>query len=149
MDNRYIVNVQEDEFGEQFIEFPQEIIESTGWKEGDTLNWDENTDGSFTLTKVRSAIDTEWVLVECVSSFKIRYMVEVPKGKKEYALDTVSCDDAIEFSQEYLGEHIMSHRVVSKEEAISLSDVDNSYASKWSDNKKMSTFFTPWDNTTN
>ena len=30
---------------------------------------------------------SEWVLVDTVSSFRVRYMVEVPKGKAEYALE--------------------------------------------------------------
>ena len=44
--------------------------------------------------------ETEWVLVECVSTFRMRYMVEVPKDKSEYALDTVTMNEAKEFSQD-------------------------------------------------
>ena len=39
--------------------------------------------------------ETEWVLVETMHSFRMRYMVEVPKGKSEYALDTVVMDAII------------------------------------------------------
>jgi hypothetical protein len=42
---------------------------------------------------------TEFVLVECVSTFRMRYVVEVPEGKSEYALDTVVMNEANEFSQ--------------------------------------------------
>ena len=62
----------------------------------------------------------ELVLVETVSTFRIRYVVEVPKGEKDWALDTVVMKDAKEFSQSYLDEIIVSHRVVSKEEALSM-----------------------------
>lgn len=85
---------------------------------------------------------TEWVLVDCVSTFRMRYMVEVPKGKKEYALDTVTMNEAKEFSQEHLGETVVSHRVVSKKEALAICDEDNSYCQSWTKDKKEKAFFT-------
>lgn len=86
----------------------------------------------------------ELVLVECTSSFRMRYLVEVPKGKAEYALDTVVCNDAVEFSQLHLGEQIVSHRVVTKEEALAICDIDNAYVKTWTDEKKLEAFMTPW-----
>lgn len=85
---------------------------------------------------------TEWVLVECVSQFRERYIVEVPKGKVEWALDTVTMEEAKEFSQEHLGEVIVSHHVISKEEALVMCDEDNDYASAWDKDKKIEAFFT-------
>lgn len=87
---------------------------------------------------------TEWVLVETVSMFRMRYMVEVPAGHKDYALDTVVCNEANEFSQQHLDETIISHRVVSKQEALMLCDEDNNYCESWDDAKKEKTFFTEW-----
>lgn len=84
----------------------------------------------------------EWVLVETVSMFRMRYMVEVPKGKSEYALDTVVCHEAKEFSQKHLDETIVSHRVVSKKEALAICDEDNNYCTSWTKDKKESAFFT-------
>jgi hypothetical protein len=72
----------------------------------------------------------------------MRYMVEVLKGKAEWALDTVVCQEAKEFSQEYLGEQIVSHRIVSQEEALELCDKDNSYCESWTDDLKIKNFFT-------
>jgi hypothetical protein len=87
--------------------------------------------------------ETEWVLVECVSQFRMRYMVEVPKGKSEWALDTVTLNEAREFSQEHLGETIVSHRVMTEQEALQLCDQDNSYVvGKWTDKQKKAAFFT-------
>jgi hypothetical protein len=86
--------------------------------------------------------DNVFVMVECVSSFRMRYVVEVPKGKEEWALDTVTCQEAKEFSQEHIGEQIISHRVVSKEEVIAISDVDNHYCKDWPEHQKMQTFVT-------
>jgi hypothetical protein len=94
-------------------------------------------------------IETQWVLVETVSMFRERYMVEVPIGvdrynrdKAEWALDTVTLSEAKEFSQEHLGETITSHRVVTKEEALALCDKDNAYCKAWTEEMKMKSFFT-------
>ena len=35
----YILEVQEDENGELFVTFPDDIVEDLGWQEGDVLEW--------------------------------------------------------------------------------------------------------------
>lgn len=137
----FTLEVQRGDDGEAYIEFPQETMTGLGWKEGDTVIWTDNKDGSFMLTKK----ETEWVLVECISTFRQRYMVEVPKGKAEWALDTVVCEDAKEFSQKHLGETIVSHRVVSYDEAMAMCDEDNEYSNMWTNLKKWEAFFTPYE----
>ena len=47
----YILEIQEDDDGELFIVFPDEVIEDLGWQEGDILNWDVKGEGII-LTKV-------------------------------------------------------------------------------------------------
>jgi bifunctional DNA-binding transcriptional regulator/antitoxin component of YhaV-PrlF toxin-antitoxin module len=47
----YVVEVQEDENGDQFIVLPDEVIEDLGWLEGDILNWDVRGEGII-LSKV-------------------------------------------------------------------------------------------------
>lgn len=47
----YILPV-EGEGDECFITFPEEVLEKTGWEEGDTLEWVSNKDGSFTVKYV-------------------------------------------------------------------------------------------------
>lgn len=89
-------------------------------------------------------METDLVLVETVSTIRIRYLVEVPKDKKDWALDTVVMGEAKEFSQKYLDELIVSHRVVSESEALQLCDEDNEYVKSWSTDHKINTFFTPW-----
>jgi hypothetical protein len=137
----YIVTLEKDpETGDLILPLPEKLLKETGWKTGDTLDWNDNGDGTFSMTKKEAT--TEWVLVETVSQFRERYMVEVPIGKALWALDTVVMNEAKEFSQEHLGETIVSHRVVSVEEALSMCDRDNAYCSSWSDDKKIDTFFT-------
>jgi hypothetical protein len=88
----------------------------------------------------------KYVMIDTVSQFRMRYVVEVPDdvenpsgGKypctpEEYASDTVVCEQTREFSQEHLGETIVSTREVSLEEAIAQWRKDNGGAfDSWSD----------------
>jgi hypothetical protein len=74
----------------------------------------------------------------------MRYMVQVPKDQSLWALDTVTMNEAKEFSQEHLGELIVSHRVVDQEQALAICDTDNNYTKSWSDEQKINAFFTTW-----
>lgn len=142
----WTISLEEDpETGDLILPLNDDILEQTGWKTGDSIDWIDNKDGSWTMKK----IETQWVLVEAVSMFRQRYMVEVPVGidrygkdKADWALDTVTLEEAKEFSQEHLGETIVSHRVVTKEDALALCDKDNAYCKKWNDELKMQNFFT-------
>ena len=134
----YILDVKEAPDGDLYIELPDEVLKQSGFEIGDTLLWKDMGNNSFQLSKK----ETEWVMVECVSTFRERYMVEVPKGHAEYALDTVTMNEAKEFSQEYLGETIVSHRVVTKEEAFKMCDHDNDYTKSWDNETKVKNFIT-------
>lgn len=145
----YTVTLEEDpESGDLILPFPEDMLKEVGWKEGDTLDWKDNKDGTFSITK-KEVTEKQWVLVECVSQFRQRYMVEVPVGtdqfgkdKSEWALDTVTMNEAKEFSQEHLGETIVSHRVISLADALVLCDKDNAYVADWTEEQKLDTFFT-------
>jgi bifunctional DNA-binding transcriptional regulator/antitoxin component of YhaV-PrlF toxin-antitoxin module len=41
----YILEVQEDDNGDLFITFPDEVIEELGWQEDDILEWNLKGDG--------------------------------------------------------------------------------------------------------
>ncbi len=127
--------------GEPFISFNDEILEHTGWKEGDELEWIDRGDGSWELKKKEP--EKVWVMVEAVSQFRMRYMVEVDAAHPEWAMDTVTMNEAKEFSQEHIGETIISHRVMeSTAAALVQCDLDNSYCSSWNDEQKIRAFFT-------
>lgn len=72
-------------------------------------------------------MNTEYVMVECVSMFRMRYCVKVPAGNAHWALDTVTLNEAEEFSQKHLDEVISSHRVVSEEELCTIFKEDHEY----------------------
>lgn len=136
--DKHTLEVQEDEEG-MFVVFPDNVMEQLGWKEGDSIDWKDNGDGSWSLSKKQ---EMEWVMVEAVQQFRMRYMVQVPKGKAEWALDVVTMKEAKEFSQQDMGETIVSHRVVTEEEAIEICDIDNDYCKPWSKQHKINSFFT-------
>ena len=50
----YIIEIQENNSGDLFIELPEELIDELGWQEGDILNWDLKGDG-IVLSKVHDA----------------------------------------------------------------------------------------------
>jgi bifunctional DNA-binding transcriptional regulator/antitoxin component of YhaV-PrlF toxin-antitoxin module len=137
---RWILDVQQDENGDAFIEFPPDVLEGTGWKEGDDIEWIDNGDGSWTLKKKEK--DMVWVMVDTISQYRMRYCVQVPSANPEWALDTVVMEEAKEFSQEWLGETIVSHRVVTEEEALRICRKDNSYIDGWDDELVKKNMFT-------
>lgn len=51
---RWTITVEEadDGSGDIVLPLPQDFLDLQGWKEGDTLEWNENGDGSWSLTKV-------------------------------------------------------------------------------------------------
>jgi hypothetical protein len=82
------------------------------------------------------------VLVETVSMFRMRYMIETPDDHPEDAIDAVMIEDAKEFSQKWVGETVVSHRVLTEDEALNLCDVDNEYLKSWTTEQKKTSLFT-------
>lgn len=140
MSKTWTLEVEQAPDGEYFIQLSDEILSESGFAIGDEVEWIDQDDGSWLLKKVEPK--KVWVMVEAIQSFRMRYMVEVPANNPEWALDTVTCNEAKEFSQEALPEYIVSHRIVSEEEAIEICDVDNDYTKSWNKEQKMKAFFT-------
>jgi hypothetical protein len=134
-----VITLESDDDGNLVLPLDDEILKEVGWETGDTIDWIDNKDGSWTMKK---KVKKQLVLVECISMFRQRYVVEVPAGKSEWALDTVVMQEAKEFSQEHIGENIVSHRVMSEEEVLALCSIDNDYANNWNDKLKLDTFVT-------
>ena len=48
----WTLTVEEDsDTGDAIIQFPPDLLEQAGWKEGDTLIWKDRGDGSWLLEK--------------------------------------------------------------------------------------------------
>jgi hypothetical protein len=60
MTNKWTLEVQEDpETGDAILQFPDELMEQAGWKEGDSLTWKDLGNGSWSLTKQESDVTIE------------------------------------------------------------------------------------------
>lgn len=80
---------------------------------------------------------SKFVMVDAISQFRIRYVVEVPDDANcsaiEYAEDSVTMEDAREFTQKHLGEMIVDSREIELEDAISQFRNEEPAYSEWSD----------------
>jgi len=130
-----IVKLEQDENGDVILPLSDELCESVGWQIGDTIVWNDNGDGSWTMSKKPK---TKIVLVDTLVSYRMRYAVELAEDSpEEWARDTVTMEQAVEFSQECLGEQIVSHRVITEAEFLQQFDKDNSYLADWPADKKF------------
>ena len=95
---------------------------------------------------------SKFVLVETISQYRMRYVIEVPDDHmdREYpcpattwAEDTVTSEEMKEFSQKWLGETITSSREVDRTEILRLCNEDNDYLHTWTDDEKIERLVTP------
>lgn len=100
---------------------------------------------------------SKYVLVETISQYRMRYVIEVPEDHNEgefpcsaiqWAEDTVAMEEMKEFSQKWIGETILSSREVNREQILGLVNEDNDYCNgkygnPWTDDKKIEVFVTP------
>jgi hypothetical protein len=50
MNKSWVVTIEEDpETGELLLPFPDEVLAEAGWKEGDTLYWENLTNGTVVI----------------------------------------------------------------------------------------------------
>jgi hypothetical protein len=94
---------------------------------------------------------SKYVLVETLSQFRQRYVIEVPDDHNDkefpctavqWAEDTVTLEEMKEFSQKWLGETIIGSREITRDEIIKFCDEDNDYLKSWTEEHKM-TLVTP------
>jgi hypothetical protein len=51
MDKSWVVTVEEDaETGQLLLPFPTDLLSQMGWSEGTELFWEDNENGTFTIT---------------------------------------------------------------------------------------------------
>lgn len=94
---------------------------------------------------------SKFVLVETISQYRMRYVIEVPDNHNDgeypcsaetWAADTVTSEEMKEFSQLWLGETIVSAHEITNEKIITMCDEDNEYCKSWDREKKMEVFVT-------
>ncbi len=52
MSKRYTLEIYEDEYGETYLQLPDELMSEFDWEVGDVLEYTEETDGSLCLSRV-------------------------------------------------------------------------------------------------
>jgi hypothetical protein len=94
----------------------------------------------------KMSLKEDYVIVETVSSFRMRYVMSMEELQKlnpdmpvqeEWALDAVTCEEVEDFSQKWIGEHVIDHRVISEDEVIETFDRDNDYLKEWTREQKL------------
>ena len=137
------VKLKKDKSGNLILPLGDEVMKEVGWEIGDTIEWSDNGDGSWTMSK---KVKTKLVLVDTVSSFRIRYVVEVPEdASEEIAHDFVLNGDPKELSQVHTKEEVVGSRVVTDKQYLKVFDSDNEYLSSWPDEMKLDKFINRWD----
>ena len=137
------VKLKKDKSGNLILPLGDEVMKEVGWEIGDTIEWSDNGDGSWTMSK---KVKTKLVLVDTVSSFRIRYVVEVPEdASEEIAHDFVLNGDPKELSQVHTKEEVVGSRVVTDKQYLKVFDSDNEYLSSWTDEMKLDKFINRWD----
>jgi hypothetical protein len=58
--SKWTIIVEEDpETGELLLPFSDELLEQVGWKIGDTIEWIDNKDGTWTMRKKNEITKTD------------------------------------------------------------------------------------------
>lgn len=139
------VKLKQDESGNLILPISESLMKEVGWEIGDSIEWSDNGDGSWTMTK---KVKTKLVMVETVSSFRIRYVVEIPEdAEEEMAHDRVLNDgDVKEFSQVHISEEVSGSRVITNRQYLKVFNEDNMYLRSWKEDSKFTAFVNKWDN---
>ena len=95
---------------------------------------------SYTYWSEVKEMEKKLYLVETVSMFRMRYVVEA--REEGHAMDEVVCEmgnhEFQEFSQKHIDEVIVSTRELSATDYMNLFDADNDYLKSWDIGQKMS-----------
>jgi hypothetical protein len=73
-------------------------------------------------------------LVDTISSHRVSYVIRCKS--EEHAADTVTMEEAEEFSQNHIGEQIVRIREIAEEDYLDLFDKDNDYLKSWNEEQK-------------
>jgi hypothetical protein len=98
-----------------------------------------DSDVKRTIKTLEKNMGKKLYLVEAVSMFRMRYVIEAREeghAADEHTME-IGNQSFKEFSQEHVGENITSIRELSKKEYFELFDKDNHYLKEWPKQDKM------------
>lgn len=88
--------------------------------------------------------EQKYVIITTVSTHRMRYAIPVsdldsddPIEQIEWAKDSVTMEEAEEFSQHWLGETVSDATILDEKEMLELYDLDNDWAASWSKEQKL------------
>jgi hypothetical protein len=114
-----ILDIEKDsKTGDVYLLFPKELIESTGWKEGENLVWKISTSGEVTLSKAEKKL----ILVKKHVTTLVSYFVEVPSSFSKSDVHSYVSGNRINFdlikcSENDRREIIFSENEISRKDA--------------------------------
>lgn len=56
---RELFIIEDPETGDLLLDLTEELCEEMGWSVGDTLKWEDNGDGSWSVRKIHNVLDEE------------------------------------------------------------------------------------------
>ena len=92
---------------------------------------------------------TKYVMVTTVLSYRMRYMIPVDELQRlnpdvsiegreiSWAFDSVASEEAKEFSQLPIGEHVVDGIIITEDQMLEQFDKDNSYLKDWTNEQKI------------
>lgn len=88
----------------------------------------------------------KYYVVTSLTQYRMRYVIPVEdlrdedgKVDQEWAADTVTMNEAEEFSQLHIGDTIVDVQELDEEKVLELFDRDNEYQRGWTKEKKLET----------
>ena len=94
----------------------------------------------------------EYVMVETLLTYRLRYVIEKESDNNIKAINAIMRGDAMEFDQKPLDEIVLSVNPITKKDAIKEFRKSNPSFAQWSDKmiaKNHITFNNPYDNEAN
>ena len=81
---------------------------------------------------------SKYVMVNAVSMFNLKYVIEVPdevedKDLLDHVEKQVSAGDTLEFTQRHMGETVSNYSIVTKNEIIEQFRTEEPYFASWGD----------------
>ena len=87
----------------------------------------------------------KYAIITAISTHRMRYAIPVDELVRDddldkaalYAMDSVTMQEAKEFSQDHLGEQIVDSFVYDEDEMLKIFDADNDYLKSWTREQKV------------
>ena len=88
--------------------------------------------------KKTEPVEKRLYIIDVLSSHRVRYVVECTEGELDNIVSFNNTDDLIEFSQEHLGDNLVSyHPIKNKDQYLKIFDENNDYLKEWDVEQKF------------